>query len=90
MTTRKASLTRQQLREKLIEIVDPMVYADGTVHKDDPRIDQLEHLIDAYVAGVIGEDLDPKYTPYEYTTSLSINKFIAEQRRRAGIGENDV
>ncbi len=33
------------LRAKLIKIVDPMVYADGSIHKDDTRIDEIIELV---------------------------------------------
>lgn len=81
-------MNRQQLREKMRLAIYNNTGGQYTQEAEDKAVADLDHLIDEYVAWVIGEDED-RYTADESAKLYRIgdrNKLRAEQRRRAGIG----
>lgn len=85
MTTRKASLTRQQLWEK----IRTFKYNEhqGIALSPD-HLDYIMSEIDEYVAGVIGKTRKSDGTPADIDRELIELRLRNEQRRRAGIGSD--
>lgn len=79
---------RRELRESLAEELVDRYGEPENQELFEKMLDNLDHLIDEYVAGVIGEDVAESTLNGEDMTNYD-NARRAEQRRRAGIGEND-